>query len=99
MVFGQTVTVRVHDTDRYGRLVAEVILPDGRSLNHEFVAAGMAWWYRQYAANDAVLAPLEAPAKATKRGPWRDPRAMTPRTWREQRRRRATATKYTAPRA
>jgi hypothetical protein len=50
----QTVTVR--DTDRYGRLVGEVILSDGRSLNCELVAAGMAWWYRQYAKDDATLA-------------------------------------------
>jgi endonuclease YncB( thermonuclease family) len=35
-------TVKVRDTDRYGRLVAEVILPDGRSLNYELGKAGMA---------------------------------------------------------
>src|SRR2546426_12847875 len=35
MVFGKTVTVRVTDTDRYGRTVADVILPDGRVLNRE----------------------------------------------------------------
>jgi micrococcal nuclease len=33
----------VKDTDRYGRAVAEVILPDGRSLNREMVWAGAAW--------------------------------------------------------
>jgi endonuclease YncB( thermonuclease family) len=38
----------VRDTDRYGRLVAEVILPNGRSLGHELVEAGMAWWYKRY---------------------------------------------------
>jgi endonuclease YncB( thermonuclease family) len=27
--------------------VADVILPDGRSLNWEMVRSGMAWWYRQ----------------------------------------------------
>ena len=31
------VTVRPLELDRYGRTVAEVILPDGRSLNHEMV--------------------------------------------------------------
>lgn len=44
LAFGQTVTVKVRDTDRYRRLVAEVMLPEGRSLNHELVAAGLAWW-------------------------------------------------------
>src|SRR5215813_13322778 len=47
--FQQTVTVVVQTTDRYGRLVGEVLLPDGRSLNQELVKAGMAWWYRPYA--------------------------------------------------
>src|SRR3989449_10655715 len=30
MVFGKAVTVQVIDMDRYGRSVADVILPDGR---------------------------------------------------------------------
>ena len=42
--FQQTVTVEVHTTDRYGRLVGGVLFPDGRSLNQELVRAGMAWW-------------------------------------------------------
>jgi micrococcal nuclease len=51
------------------------MLPDGRSLNHELVAAGMAWWYRQYAKDDVSLAKLEAEAKAAKRGLWSDRQA------------------------
>src|SRR5438128_2499905 len=46
LVFPQPVTVAIRDTDRYGRLVGEVRLPDGRSLNQELVRAGLAWWYR-----------------------------------------------------
>jgi Staphylococcal nuclease homologue len=41
-----------HDTERYGRMVAEIILPDGRVLNKELVRAGHAWWYSQYDRND-----------------------------------------------
>src|SRR5207245_4123938 len=44
MAFGKTVTLHVTDMDRYGRTVADVILPDGRVLNRELVAAGLAWW-------------------------------------------------------
>ena len=40
--FGREVKAVVRDTDRYGRTVGEVILPDGRSLNHELVRAGLA---------------------------------------------------------
>jgi endonuclease YncB( thermonuclease family) len=78
LVFGQTVTVKVREVDRYGRLVGEVILPDGRSLNHELVAAGMAWWYRQYAKDDATLEALETEARAARRGLWSDPHAVAP---------------------
>src|SRR5690606_36043907 len=37
LAFGKQVTVRQVDTDRYGRTVAEVFLPDGRSMNRELV--------------------------------------------------------------
>jgi endonuclease YncB( thermonuclease family) len=49
---------------------------DGCSLNREFVAAGMVWWYRQYTPGDATLSTLEAEARAAKRGLWRDPHAV-----------------------
>src|SRR4051812_3638778 len=40
LAFGRTVTVRPRELDRYGRTVADVILPDGRSLNREMVGQG-----------------------------------------------------------
>ena len=40
LVFGKTVTVQGVDRDRYGRTVGEVLLPEGRSMNHELVRAG-----------------------------------------------------------
>jgi micrococcal nuclease len=46
LAFGKEVTVRFRDKDRYRRTVADVILPEGRNLNHELVKAGYAWWYR-----------------------------------------------------
>ncbi len=48
LVFAKTVTVQAVDRDRYGRTVGVVLLPDGRSLNHELVRAGLAWMYRRY---------------------------------------------------
>lgn len=52
------VTVKVETTDRYGRLVGEVFLPDGRSLNRELVRAGYAWWFRKY-SKDQTIGELE----------------------------------------
>ena len=68
LAFGQVVTVKVRDINRYKRTVAEVFLPDGRNLNQELVRAGMAWWYQQYARRDTVLPVLERDARTAKRG-------------------------------
>ena len=84
MVFGKDVTIQVKDTDKYGRTVADVILPDGRSLNRELVAAGLAWWYRKY-SKDESLGQLEAEAKTAKRGLWADPEPVPPWEWRRRR--------------
>jgi micrococcal nuclease len=81
--FQQMVTVVVQTTDRYGRLVGEVLLPDGRSLNQELVQAGMAWWYRRYAPHDTTLAQLEAAARAATRGLWADATPTPPWEWRK----------------
>ncbi len=66
---GKTVQVKVRAMDRYGRTVAEVILPDGRSLNAEILKAGLAWWYRDY-SKDERLGALETEAKSAERGLW-----------------------------
>ena len=54
MAFGNVVTVRVVTTDRYGRLVARVILPDGKDLSTELVKAGLAWHYKKYSQGQAT---------------------------------------------
>ncbi len=83
LAFQQTVTVVIHATDRYGRSVGEVLLPDGRNLGQELVRAGLAWWYRQYAPKDAVLAQLEVEARAAKRELWADAQPIPPWEWRK----------------
>jgi micrococcal nuclease len=83
MVFGREVTVQVETTDRYGRIVGEVILPDGLSLNKDLVHAGLAWWYRKHAPNDRTLKALEAGAKEARRGLWADKDPIPPWEWRQ----------------
>lgn len=75
------VTVKVETTDRYGRTVGEVILPNGRSLNRELVRAGYAWWYRKY-SSDTSIGLLESEARAARRGLWADPNHVSPWDWR-----------------
>jgi micrococcal nuclease len=84
LAYGKTVKIRVRDIDRYHRIVAEIILPDGRMLNHEIVKSGLAWWYRKYARSDSELHRLETEAREAKRGLWADPDPVPPWTWRKE---------------
>jgi endonuclease YncB( thermonuclease family) len=76
--FGKEVTVKPRGQDRYQRTVAEVILPDGRNLNHEIVKAGFAWWFRRYAPGDETLERLEKEARQARRGLWVDQQSQIP---------------------
>ncbi len=69
LAFDRTVTVLTSGRDRNGRLLGEVLLPDGRSLNQELVRAGYAWWFRKY-SRDVALAHLEEEARQGRRGLW-----------------------------
>jgi len=69
LAFDRTVTVLTTGRDRNGRLLGEVVLPDGRSLNQELVRAGYAWWFRKY-SRDVTLARLEEEARQDRRGLW-----------------------------
>jgi endonuclease YncB( thermonuclease family) len=80
---GKTVTVAEKGKDRYGRVIGDVTLPDGRSLNRELVKAGMAWWYRKYAPSDWLLKELEADAHFHRRGLWADASPVPPWEWRK----------------
>jgi endonuclease YncB( thermonuclease family) len=85
LAFGKVVTVHPKRKDRYGRTVADVILPDGRILNHELVRRGVAWWYRKYAPHDTSLARLEAEARAARIGLWSQSDPTAPWDWRRSR--------------
>lgn len=75
--FGKEVLVQDSGRDRYGRTLAEVILPDGRSLNKELLKAGLAWWFRKY-SNDLSLKELESEARMSKRGLWAEVNPIPP---------------------
>jgi endonuclease YncB( thermonuclease family) len=74
LAFGKNVTLYGGKRDRYGRRLAEVLLPDGRSLNRELIAAGLAWWFRKY-SKDLRLGELERYARVAQRGLWAEPAA------------------------
>lgn len=67
------VTLKVHDTGRYGRKVAEVIDPvTGEVLNRAMVEAGQAAVYRRY-CSDPSYSRAEASAKVAGLGIWSTP--------------------------
>ena len=68
LVLGQTVSINVKDTDRYGRLVARVIT-GGQDVSEALVRAGLAWHYLDY-SDDSRLAAAEAEARSARRGLW-----------------------------
>ncbi|HEY3196558.1 MAG TPA: thermonuclease family protein [Nitrospirales bacterium] len=82
MAMGKVVTVNVRGRDKYGRTMAEVVLPDGRTLNEELVIQGLAWQHRKY-SDDPRLALMEAEARGAKRGLWADPDPVPPWEWRK----------------
>ncbi len=69
--FRKMVTVRnTGSFDKYGRLLGEVVLPDGRVLNKELVKAGMAVHFKKY-SSDRTYAALELQARQARRGIWK----------------------------
>jgi endonuclease YncB( thermonuclease family) len=84
LAFHKGVTVQVRGRDSYGRILGQVVLPDGTILNHELVRQGLAWQYRQ-SSQDGMLAAMEAAARQSKLGLWADPRPIPPWEWRQMR--------------
>ena len=46
LVFGKEVALQSHGKDKYGRTLADVLLPDGTNVNHTLVKEGWCWRYR-----------------------------------------------------
>ncbi|TPE42895.1 thermonuclease family protein [Pontibacter mangrovi] len=88
--YGKKVRLIVHNTDRYGRTVGTIMLPDGRNLNEEMVRNGYAWHYKAY-SKDQNLANAEADARRFKRGLWQDPNPVAPWDFRKEKRNGGTS--------
>lgn len=78
LIFNQVVTVKPIDIDKYGRTVADVYTADGSCVNEALVAAGFAWWYREYAPGNTRLEALEKQARLAHVGLWSDPNPIAP---------------------
>lgn len=83
LVFGKEVTLQTHGKDKYGRTIADVLLPDGTNVNQMLVKDGWCWWYRKYAPGNVILDELERRARAAGLGLWADPAPIPPWEWRK----------------
>jgi endonuclease YncB( thermonuclease family) len=86
LALDQTVTVVGHGTDKYGRLLGDVVLPDQRSLSKELLAHGHAWWYKRFVPTRMDLRDLEASARRFHLGLWAARNPQDPDEWRKQQR-------------
>jgi endonuclease YncB( thermonuclease family) len=81
-------TVRVNYTfkDKYGRLIGEVFLPDGKLLNEEMLKAGLAWHYRVKHPHSSSLEKLEYKAWHKNLGLWLQKAPVPPWEFRRENR-------------
>jgi len=84
LCFGKIVIVSSEGKkDRYTRLIAEILLQDGRNVNKELVKNGLAWHFKKYSDNKDY-ADLEFEARNNKIGLWRDSNPIAPWDWRRK---------------
>ncbi|MBF0369458.1 MAG: thermonuclease family protein [Magnetococcales bacterium] len=86
LTLGKKVTVEEKEWDRYGRMVAHIVLPDGKNLSQELLKSGHAWWNTKY-SRDKALQAMEKKAKNRRIGLWKDPTPVAPWIWKRYHRR------------
>ncbi|MEW6496561.1 MAG: thermonuclease family protein [Cyanobacteriota bacterium] len=82
---GNRVNLTVTDTDRYGRKISEVRLPDGTFIQQVLTQEGLAQVYRPYLKNcpsASIVEAAEVDAKKRRVGVWRDPKYVSAWDWR-----------------
>ncbi len=78
-IMGRRISAEIVDMDQYKRSVA-VIRYEGRDINREMVAEGLAWAYRQYLLGPYVSEYIGAEnrARSMRAGLWRDANPLPP---------------------
>ena len=89
LVFSKQVLLEGKKTDRYGRLVAKVIV-GGQDANLRLVRLGYAWHYKRYQSEQTgedrhLYAAAQGAAMKERLGLWRDPEPIAPWDFRASR--------------
>jgi len=90
LVFGKDVKLRPHTIDRYGRVVARVLV-DGQDAGLELLKQGLCWVYEKYVGEAAAeiqssYRDAQDTAQAERAGLWQDSDPMPPWEWRKEKR-------------
>lgn len=86
LVKGKVIDAHCFETDRYGREVCE-LFAEGRSVNKEMVAKGLAWANlsgRGKYLRDKSLIEIEAVARSNRLGLWTGQNPVAPWEWRDR---------------
>jgi endonuclease YncB( thermonuclease family) len=88
LVLGKDVKLRPHTIDRYGRLVARVLV-DGQDAGLELLKQGLCWVYEKYFGEAAAeiqtnYREAQDTAQAQRAGLWQDPDPVPPWEWRKE---------------
>jgi len=78
---GDRVVLNITDTDRYGRRVAEVRLPNGTFIQETLIREGLALVnrpYLRYCPSKEIIEQAETDAKKNLRGVWKDSQFVAP---------------------
>ncbi|MFB2876149.1 thermonuclease family protein [Floridanema aerugineum] len=78
---GDRVILNITDTDRYGRQIAEVRLPNGTFIQETLIREGLALVnrpYLRYCPSKEIIEQAETDAKKNLRGVWKDPQFVAP---------------------
>lgn len=84
LIWGETVTVRYTENDRYGRILGE-IWHGKMFINEEMVKEGWAWIYKNFSASRKLVS-LERDARKAQKGIWSDPNPISPWEWKAAKR-------------
>jgi endonuclease YncB( thermonuclease family) len=95
LVFGKDVQLTITDRDRYGRLVARV-RQGSTDVNLEQVNRGMAWAYRKYTHDEAVIM-AESRARVRASGLWSEDDQTPPWEWRAGQKGAGSSSSHTTP--
>jgi micrococcal nuclease len=87
LVAGEIVSVKVYDTDRYGRSVG-VVFAGSTNVNQEVISNGYAWQYKKYckASFCRDWSILEDHAKTARIGLWSEAKPIPPWQYRKDKR-------------